>query len=77
MIEVIERAQAAGALRADFTLTDLAFVIWSLTATITATREKGPDAWRRHLAFILDGLRAPAAHPLPVGPLPESLIAGC
>ncbi|MFG1609113.1 TetR/AcrR family transcriptional regulator [Actinoplanes sp. NPDC049265] len=77
MIEVIGRAQAAGALRPDFTLTDMAFVIWSLTRTITATRDAAPDAWRRHLGFVLDGLRAPAAHPLPVGPLPESLIAGC
>ncbi|QOV40501.1 hypothetical protein IM697_20110 [Streptomyces ferrugineus] len=28
-----------------------------------------PDAWRRGIAFILDGLRTEAAHPLPTAPL--------
>ena len=32
-------------------------------------RATAPDAWRRHLALLLDGLRPGAAHPLPVPPL--------
>ncbi|WP_048819659.1 hypothetical protein [Streptomyces ipomoeae] len=28
-----------------------------------------PDAWRRGIGFLLDGLRAEAAHPLSVQPL--------
>lgn len=82
MISVVERAQGAGALREDFTLTDMAFVIWSMTRTIAATREVAPEMWRRHLGFVLDGLRAAAAHPLP-GPAPLSeadaarLVGGC
>ncbi|MEV6633576.1 hypothetical protein AB0M54_22785 [Actinoplanes sp. NPDC051470] len=36
--------------------------------------------WRRHLGFVLDGLRAPAAHPLPAPALTEAeavrLISG-
>lgn len=75
MTALIARAQAAGALRDDFTLTDMAFVIWSLTATIRATAAVAPDAWRRHLAFVLDGLRAPAAHPLPTPPLTDEQAA--
>jgi AcrR family transcriptional regulator len=75
MTELIARAQAAGELRADFTLADMAFVTWSITRTIEATASVRPDAWRRHLAFLLDGLRAGAAHPLPVPPLADEQVA--
>jgi AcrR family transcriptional regulator len=75
MTRLIERAQAAGALRADFTLADMAFVTWAITRTIEATAAVHPQAWRRHLAFILDGLRAGAAHPLPEPPLREEDVA--
>ncbi|MEV6491454.1 helix-turn-helix domain-containing protein [Actinoplanes sp. NPDC051633] len=70
MSALVARAQENGELRADFTLTDMAFVVWSLTGTIRATATEAPDAWRRHLAFMLDGLRAPAARPVPARPLP-------
>nr|WP_062332770.1 helix-turn-helix domain-containing protein [Herbidospora sakaeratensis] len=69
MIEIVERAQRAGTLRGDVTLTDLAFVIWGVAATIAATRQTAPGAWRRHLALMLDGLRAGAARPLPGPPM--------
>jgi AcrR family transcriptional regulator len=75
MTELIARAQAAGELRADFTLADMAFVTWSITRTIEATASVRPDAWRRHLAYLLDGLRASAAHPLPVPPLADEQVA--
>jgi hypothetical protein len=50
-------------------------VTWAIARTIEATASVSPDAWRRHLAFILDGLRAPAAHPLPVPPLQAEEVA--
>jgi AcrR family transcriptional regulator len=56
MARIITRAQEAGALRPDFRPPDLAVVFAAATAA--------PD-WRRGLALVLDGLRAPAAHPLP------------
>jgi AcrR family transcriptional regulator len=62
---IIERAQRSGQLRSDFEDGDFAFVLWSTTTIIDATAATAPDAWRRHLAFLLDGLRAGAAHPLP------------
>jgi AcrR family transcriptional regulator len=76
MTELIARAQASGELRADFTLADMAFVTWSITRTIEATAAVRPDAWRRHLALLLDGLRAAAAHPLPGPPLGDDQVAG-
>ncbi|MEU4575316.1 helix-turn-helix domain-containing protein [Nonomuraea sp. NPDC023979] len=69
MEEILDRARRSGDLRDDVTLTDLAFVIWGVAATVKATHDVAPGAWRRHLALSLDGLRAAAARPLPAPPL--------
>jgi AcrR family transcriptional regulator len=66
---IVERAKRAGALRADVEPTDIALITWSIVGTMDATRDIAPDAWRRHLALLLDGLRPEAAHPLPAPPL--------
>ncbi|MFC3997370.1 TetR/AcrR family transcriptional regulator [Nocardiopsis sediminis] len=66
---IIERAQRAGALRADFTNEDLLY-IFALNALLArAAADAAPDAWRRGIAFLLDGLRPGAAHPLPTAAL--------
>ncbi|WP_433296467.1 TetR/AcrR family transcriptional regulator [Pseudonocardia sp. CA-142604] len=75
MTEVVERAKRGGALRPDFVLSDMAFVTWAITRTIEATADVDPEAWRRHLGFVLDGLRAAAAHPLPVPALEPEQVA--
>jgi AcrR family transcriptional regulator len=75
MSRLLARAQESGDLRADFTLADMAFVTWSITRTIESTSAVRPDVWRRHLGLILDGLRAPAAHPLPEPPLSDRQVA--
>ena len=62
---MIERAQAEGTLRADFTLEDLSSVFWSVARVIEMTEGASRNSWRRFLAFLLDGLRASAATPLP------------
>jgi AcrR family transcriptional regulator len=68
--ELVRRAQASGQLRPDVTLEDLAFLNWANTRILQAGRAAGvPDAWRRHLGLLLDGLRADRAHPLPRPPL--------
>jgi len=61
--EILARARAQGVLRADFTLPDLALILWSFAPVIDATKDAAPTAWRRHLHFILDGLRPGAATP--------------
>ncbi len=75
MTKIITRAQEVGALRPDFTIEDMAFVTWAITRTIEATSTVNDSAWRRHLALTLDGLRASAAHPLPVPPLAPAELA--
>jgi AcrR family transcriptional regulator len=68
--QVVDRAQQSGQLRADLTLEDLAVVTWANTRILQAGRAAGaPNAWRRHLSFLLDGFRADRAHPLPQPPL--------
>jgi AcrR family transcriptional regulator len=60
MTELLERAQRAGALRPDFTQDDLQATFCALGAVMNRTGfESG--AWRRHLALMIDGMRAPAA----------------
>lgn len=72
---IIDRARRSGALRADFTGEDLVFVFATNALLSRAAAGTAPDAWRRAVAFILDGLRAEAAHPLPAAPLtPEQLF---
>ncbi|MEV6924814.1 helix-turn-helix domain-containing protein [Dactylosporangium sp. NPDC051485] len=66
---IVERAQAEGSLRPDITAEDVAFIVWAHSRVSEATYAIDPHAWRRYLALTLDGLRATAAHPLPVPPL--------
>jgi AcrR family transcriptional regulator len=74
MSRIIERAQESGQLRPDFTLADVSFLTWGAGRTMEMTGGVRPQAWRRHLAFMLDGLRASAAHPVPEPPLrPDEL----
>jgi AcrR family transcriptional regulator len=65
MTTLIERAQASGALRTDVVLDDIPMVMCGMGAA-TRKSHQCPDAWRRHMAIILDGLRAASAS----GPLP-------
>lgn len=55
---IVERAQQAGQLRPDFQQADLVMLV-SATAR-AAEYGPEPDSWRRHLAFLIDGLRATA-----------------
>jgi AcrR family transcriptional regulator len=71
---VVARAKDAGVLRGDVQSSDLVILIWGIAATADATRDVAPDAWRRHLAILLDGLRPGAAHPLPVPPLTSAQL---
>jgi hypothetical protein len=71
---IMARAKRAGVLRADIEPSDIAILTWGIVGTMDATRDVAPDAWRRHLALLLDGLRPQAAHPLPAPPLsPDQL----
>lgn len=72
--QLVERAQQAGALRADVTLTDIGLLTWAVVRATDGIRDTEPEAWRRHLAILLDGLRPAAAHELPAAALDAEAV---
>jgi AcrR family transcriptional regulator len=65
MTELIARAREAGVLRPEIVLDDVVMVMCGVGAA-TRKAHQVPEAWRRHVAIIIDGLRAANAS----GPLP-------
>ena len=62
---LMARAREAGVLRADAVLDDVPMIMCGI-GSATKKEHACPGAWRRHLAIVLDGLRAGAAtQPLP------------
>jgi AcrR family transcriptional regulator len=55
---ILTRAKTAGELRLDFEPSDLVSLVTAMSQLIHESISTTPDAWRRHLAFFLDGLRA-------------------
>jgi AcrR family transcriptional regulator len=72
---LIERAQEQGSLRPDFAAEDLSLLFWTGGRVIETTAAVAPEHWRRYLGFVLDGLRADAATPLPEPPLTAGQLA--
>jgi AcrR family transcriptional regulator len=75
LARLIERAQAQGTLRHDFTAEDLPVVFWTTGRVIETTAGVAPKHWRRFLGLVLDGMRADAATPLPAPPLTRTQLA--
>jgi AcrR family transcriptional regulator len=74
LARLVTRAQEQGALRADFSPQDLPVLFWSSDRVIELAGDVAPDLWRRQLGFVLDGLRAEAAHPLPAPALRQAQL---
>ncbi|HET9691078.1 MAG TPA: TetR/AcrR family transcriptional regulator [Acidimicrobiales bacterium] len=68
---LVERARATGVLRPDVTVADLVLLTQGVAAIGADTAAVDPDAWRRPLTFVLDGLctARPAPTPPEVAPL--------
>jgi len=73
--QLIARAKSGGRLRDDFETADYAALIWAMSQVIRETTGVAPQAWRRTLAFLLDGLRAGAAHPVATPALTAEQLA--
>jgi AcrR family transcriptional regulator len=64
--ELVRRAQEAGQLRPDVSVTDLPMMQLMLSQLMDASRDVEPDLWRRYLALFLRGIAAdPGGEPLP------------
>jgi AcrR family transcriptional regulator len=58
--ELMERCKAAGKMRPDAMADDIGLMMCGV-GSASQMEHPVPDAWRRHLAIMLDGLRADAA----------------
>lgn len=76
-IQLIDRAKAAGHLRADFTHQDLAILLMANAGVVGATGQAAPDAWRRLVAYMLQAFAASGSAAqnaeLPPAPTPAAL----
>jgi AcrR family transcriptional regulator len=58
--ELMDRCKAAGVMRQDAMVDDIGLLMCGV-GSASQMEHPVPDAWRRHLAIMLDGLRAQAA----------------
>lgn len=58
LYDLIGRAQQEGDLRPDVAPTDFGVLLIAAVGVVDFTAPADPEVWRRHLAVILDGLRA-------------------
>lgn len=73
-LRLVERAKAEGGLRADFVPEDHALLLMGNAGVVQGAGEAAPDAWRRYVALMLDGLRSECATPLPPPPSPRQIL---
>jgi len=75
--DLLSRAQQAGSVRADLTAVDLTIALIGVSRTMDITGDSSPGQWRRHLAIVLDGMKACHTQRLPGLPAsPEQLECG-
>jgi hypothetical protein len=70
---LVERAKAAGKLRADFVTEDLPMFLMANAGVLAATADAAPDTWRRLVGYLIQACAAPAAQPLPDPPAPRQM----
>ncbi len=71
------RGQAAGRIRPDVSVTDVWVALWSLRAILEMTRSVAPNAWRRHVRVMIDGMTARDAEPLAPGSMTLAQARRC
>lgn len=71
---LVSDARRGGAVRADFTLEDLFFIMLSNSRIAEATRTTAPRAWRRNVELYLDAIRPERAHALSQPPMSPSQV---
>ncbi len=69
-VALFERVRAAGAIRPDAVVDDIAWVLEMVAAVRLRDAQRTSELRERYLALLLDGLRAPPALPSPPALLP-------
>lgn len=65
-----ERARLQGGIRGDVTGQDVILLLRGVYQAAAPLSDRQPTLWRRFLAVVFEGLRSPAAYPLPL-PAPD------
>jgi AcrR family transcriptional regulator len=73
VIELVDRAKAAGKLRDDFVGEDLLLLLIASAAVVQVTRLDAPETWRRFVALALDGFRCQDGPGLPPPPVADQM----
>ena len=81
VVALVERASAAGCLRADVGNGDIALILTMVGALMDASIDVEPDLWRRYLAMLLDGIQLGSRRDelpgmSPERPVVEQILAG-
>jgi AcrR family transcriptional regulator len=66
-------AQAHGRIRLDLRSTDISLALWSIRGVLETTGPNAPEAWKRHLALLIAGMRPTDAELAP-RPLSQSQL---
>ncbi len=74
LVRLIERAQAEGSLRRDLVPEDVVLLMMANAGVVQATGAAAPEAWRRFVGLMLDGLRSDGAGPIPPPPSPRQVM---
>lgn len=74
LVQLIDRAKAAGQLRDDFSPEDLVLLHMANAGVVNATGGTAPHSWRRVVALMIQAFKAPARGPLPPSPEPRALF---
>jgi AcrR family transcriptional regulator len=71
--ELAGRAKAAGKLREDFVVEDLALMLMANAGVIAGTADAAPGAWRRFAGYMIQAFSASNTAPLPPPPTPTAI----
>ena len=74
VVQLVERAKAAGQLREDFAGEDLLLLLIANAAIVHVTRADAPYAWRRFVALALDAFQRRDAPRLPAPPSTAQMV---
>ncbi|GAA1656120.1 TetR/AcrR family transcriptional regulator [Actinoplanes couchii] len=73
-IAIVARARSSGRLRPDFHPDDLVVLLMANAGVVAATAGTAPDAWQRHVEYMLQAFTAGDTQPLPPPPARATLV---
>jgi AcrR family transcriptional regulator len=73
-LTIVRKAKAAGRLRHDFHPDDMIVLLMANAGIIAATATTAPDAWQRHVEYLLQSFAAANTQSLPAPPARDALL---